>query len=112
MKTIDLGEKEQVMEATAAKPKEPRIWYPSVHFSDNGIGGVSSFDDSDIGKTIRVTATIKLKGIRSRADEKIKGKKFEYDFEVHKIEMPDDLSRQEDTLKSRQVDRNKKKGMV
>jgi hypothetical protein len=109
MKTIDLGEKEQAIESTQSKPKEPRIWYPSVHFSDNGIGGVSSFDDSDIGKTISVTATIKLKGIRSRADEKIKGKKFEYDFEVHKIEMPDDLSKQKDSLMQKQFERNKKK---
>lgn len=113
MKTIDLGEKESVpTPCMPEKSSPPRVWYPSVHFSDNGMGGASSFSDEDIGKAIQVTATIKLTGIRSKAAEKHKGKKFEYDFEVHKIEMPDDLSKQEDALKTKQNDRAQKRGMV
>ena len=107
MKTIDLGEKITTMKASEPKKK----WYPTINFSDKGIAGVSSFDDSDIGKTIIVWAEIKLTGINSRSDNP-KEKKFDYSFEVHKIHMPDDLSRQEDALKARQLDRNKKKGMA
>jgi len=74
------------------------------------VAGVSSFDDQDIGKTITVKAEIKLTGIMSRTDN-LNKKKFDYSFEVHKIHMPDDLSKQEDALKDRQKDRAKKRGI-
>jgi len=107
MKTIDLGEK--TGEISTSKSPKIKKWYPTINFSNNGVAGVSSFDDSDIGKTITVKAEIKLTGINSRSD-KPQGKKFDYSFEVHKIHMPDDLSKQEDSLKERQTARNKKKG--
>jgi hypothetical protein len=106
MKTIDLGEKSDV---TSERPVSPKKWYPTISFSDNGVAGVSSFDDQDIGKVINITAEIKLTGIDSRSDNP-KKKKFDYTFEVHKIHMPDDLSKQEDTLKERQKERAKKMG--
>jgi hypothetical protein len=109
MKTIDLGEK---LSETAAMPSKPsKKWYPTVSFSDNGVGGVSSFDDKDVGKTIEVKANIKLTGINSRTDHP-KGKRFDYTFEVHKIHMPDDLGNQADALKTRQDKQAKKRGVT
>lgn len=107
MKTIDLGEK---LSETAAMPsKSSKKWYPTLGFSDNGVGGVSSFDDKDVGKTIEVRANIKLTGISSRTDHP-KGKRFDYTFEVLKIHMPDELSSEKDALKARQDERAKKRG--
>ncbi len=103
MKTIDLGEKTGEMTA----PKAPkRKWYPTISFSDNGVAGVSSFDDEDVGKMISVQADLRLTGIQSRTDKPNK-KKFDYEFEVHKIHMPDDLSSQEEYKQLRQ---SKRKG--
>ncbi len=107
MKEIDLGEKDMAVPSTRGKDKK---WYPTIDYSDSGVAGVSSFDDQDIGKTITVEAEIKLVGINSDIDVKSKGKKYNYSFEVHKIHMPDDLSRQEDALKDRQKKRSRKKG--
>jgi len=90
MKAIDLGQSPARMEAKIGSPKK---YYPTIRFSDDGIAGVASFDDKDIGKTMKVTAQIKLVSIESRSDS-TSGKKFDYSFEVHNIEMPDDLSKQ------------------
>jgi len=104
MKTIDLGEKMETM-ATSKPSKKPNKYYPTVSFSDNGVGGVSSFDDQDIGKIISIKADIKLVSIESeeRSDTK---KKFLYRFEVRKINMPDDLSQQEEYKNIRQKAKN------
>lgn len=105
MKTIDLGEKMEAM--TTSKPsKEPKKYYPSVSFSDNGVGGVSSFDDQDIGKVISVKVDIKLVSIESEEKTDTE-KKFRYRFECRKIHMPDDLSQQEEYKNIRQKAKNK-----
>lgn len=88
MKTIDLGEKPERLSARPSAKK----YYPTIHYSDNGIAGVSSFDEEDIDKQIKVTATIKLTSISSRSDSP-SGKHFGYSFEVLNIQMPDDLSK-------------------
>jgi len=108
MKTIDLGEKESAVMASPTKSKEPCVWYPSLHFTDNGQDGKSSFDDEDIGKVLTVTAEIKLTGINSRTDTP-KGKKFEYNFEVQKLHLEGSDA---EMLKTRQTDRAKKRGMA
>ncbi|HUV65531.1 MAG TPA: hypothetical protein VMW24_16660 [Sedimentisphaerales bacterium] len=111
MKIIDLGEKESTCMPSSSKSTEPRVYYPSVHFSDNGQDGKSSFDSSDINKKLTVTVTIKLVSIG--VDDKGQGKKkFQYHFEVQKIEMPDDMSKEGDRLKGRQEERAKKRGMA
>lgn len=98
METIDLGEKME--SGSPVRSNKHEKYYPSVSFSDFGVGGVSSFDDKDIGKVIKIQADIKLTAIESedRADKK---KKFRYRFEVHKIHMPEDLSKQEEYAKIR-----------
>ncbi len=90
MRVIDLGEKPERMSARPSAKK----YYPSIHFSDDGIKGVSTFDTEDIDKEVKVTATIKLTSVNSRSDSP-SGKNFDYSFEVLKIEMPDDLSKQD-----------------
>ena len=106
MKTIDLGEKAETPTAVVGKGSK---WYPRLNFSDKGVGGVSSFDDKDLGKTITVEAEIKLVGINSNSNAQSKGKKFNYDLEVRRIHMPDDLSQQEDDIKQRRAVRESKK---
>lgn len=92
MKTINLGEKPNEGKATTPHGR----YYPTIYYSDDGVAGVSSFDDSDIGKKITVQAQIRLKAIASR--DVGKGQKhFNYDFEVLSITMPDDLSKQQST---------------
>jgi len=88
MKTIDLAEKPVEAVGKSSKKK----YYPTIYYSDKGVGGISSFDDQDIGKMMKVQADCKLVGIRS-SDEG-KGKKFDYTLEVQKLCMPDDLSKQ------------------
>jgi len=106
MKTIDLSENLVAQPSTLGKNKK---YYPSIGFSDKGVGGVSSFDDKDIGKTISVNAEIKLVGINSNSTDTSKGKSFNYVFEVRKIHMPDDLSKKEDDIKQRRAVRESKK---
>jgi len=100
MKTIDLAEK------TVEVSKKPsKKYYPTIYYSDKGVGGVSSFDDSDIRKKITVQADLQLVGIRSSNSGE--GKKFDYTFEVHKLHMPDDLSKQQQSIKENQSRKSK-----
>ena len=104
MKTIDLGNRLDESSVSTSKDKHPK-YYPHIDFSDKGVGGVSSFDDKDIGKIISVKAEIKLVGISSNSDAQSKGKRFNYSFEVRRIHMADDLSQQEDYVKTMNKDR-------
>jgi hypothetical protein len=114
MKTIDLGESMETTEPKPAKSGKPQVYYPSVHFSDKGHNDKPSLDEADLGKVIRVTAHIKLVGIHSHESdaENTKGKKFEYSFEVHKLELPDDMESNKEALSRMQSDRAKKRGEV
>ena len=109
MKTIDLGEKPETSMAQPTRGKKAK-YYPTVYYSDEGVAGVSSFDEKDIGKVITVKAEIKLTRISSNSNEKDKKKKYDYTFEVHKISMPDDLSKQEDSIKARREKKARKQG--
>ena len=91
MKTIDLGEKPPRAMKTSANTK----WYPTINFSDNGVKGEPTLEEKRIGKTLKVTAHIRLTSISSRVDSP-SNKLFDYSFEVRKIEMPEELAKHND----------------
>lgn len=84
---IDLGESPITQPVDGKRTRQ--IWYPTINFGDNGKDGEPSFDEKQIGKTMKVTAVIKMTSIGSRSDSP-SGKHFDYSFEVLNIEMPDD----------------------
>lgn len=84
MKTIDLGEKPQT-----AKKVDRGTYYPTIHFNDDGVKGDPTFSEDAIGKTIKVTAHIRLRHLESNVDTSQSSKRFEYAFDVLKIEVPE-----------------------
>lgn len=99
MKTHDLGEK--YGEVTSSSKKEK--YYPTISFFDDGVAGVSSFDDQDVGKTIHAEVDIKLVAIESSTRGK---KKFTYRFEAHKLHLPDVLDSKQRYIKERKDKKN------
>lgn len=85
MKKIDLGESPEVAVSSGRRNKK---WYPSINFGDNGHKGEPTMDAKQVGKKVKVTATIKLTSINSRVDSP-SGKHFDYSFDVLDIEMPE-----------------------
>ncbi|KKN66020.1 hypothetical protein LCGC14_0476120 [marine sediment metagenome] len=97
MKTYDLADRPSDRKSVSPSKE---VWYPGLSFEDDGVGGVASFDDEDIGRTIRAQVDMKLTEIGSDSNRK---KKYRYRFEVRKLHMPDDLSAQEVSARKTKV---------